>query len=162
MIPRLAALCCLLVLAAPAAAQPLPPARLLAAAPQPGGTRVFCDQSVTFALAPRARVPASYRRFLGVWSDAAWGPNSCAALVVKNIDRAGMAQILYIYGPLSASDRPGPGGVLRGTGIIRDGTLRFQDSDGTQFVFRPDIADLAGRMTTPRGGSFAAVFKRSP
>jgi hypothetical protein len=157
MIPR--ALLCSLLLAGSAAAQPLPPASP-PAEPQPEGARVFCEQSVSFTLAPRARVPARFRRFLGVWSDAAWGPDSCAALVVEDIDRAGLAKILYVYGPLS-SGTPGRGGVLRGTGIVRDDTLRFQNSDGTQFAFRPDIADLAGQMTTPRGDSFTAVFKKS-
>jgi hypothetical protein len=50
---------------------------------------------------------------------------------------------------------------LRGTGIIRGGALRFQNSDGTQFVFRPQGVDLAGAMTTPRGERFAATFKKS-
>lgn len=154
MIPRLLALCPLLFLAAPAAAQPPP------AASVPAGGRVFCGQSVSFTLASPARVPPADRRFLGVWSDAAWGPKACAALVVESISRAGTARIVYVYGPLDAS-APGPGGVLRGTGVIRGGALRFQNSDGTQFAFRPEIADLAGHMTTPRGDSFTATFKKS-
>lgn len=154
--PRFLVLCALLLVAASAAAaQPLPPA-----APQPANARFFCGQSVGVALTPPAQVPRAYRRFLGVWSDAAWGPNACAALVVESIDRTGTAKILYIYGPLDASG-PRPGGVLRGTGIIRGGALRFQNSDGTQFAFRPEIADLTGRMTTPRGDSFTAIFKKS-
>jgi hypothetical protein len=144
------------LLCAGSAAAQAPPS----APPPEQGVRVLCAQSVSFALAPRARVPRAYRRFLGVWSDAAWGPDACAALVVEDIDRTGTATILYVYGPLS-SGRPAPGGVLRGTGIVRDGALRFQNSDGTQFVFRPDIADLMGQMTTPRGDRFTAVFKRS-
>ena len=152
MVPRLLALCSLLLVAAgSAAAQPPPPA---------AAARVFCEQSVTFALAPRTRVPPAYRHFLGVWSDAAWGPNACAALVVESVSPTGTAKILYIYGPLG-SNTPGPGGVLRGTGIVHGGALRFQNADGTQFAFRPDGADLAGRMTTPRGDSFTAIFKKS-
>lgn len=154
MIARPLVLCSLLLLAAPAAAQPPP------AAPPPADARVFCGQSVGFAVTPWARVPAVYRRFLGVWSDAAWGPDACAALIVESIDRAGTAKILYVYGPLDSS-APGPGGVLRGTGIIRAGILRFQNSDGTQFAFRPEIIDLAGQMTTPSGDSFTATFKKS-
>jgi hypothetical protein len=50
---------------------------------------------------------------------------------------------------------------LHGTGIIRDGELRFQNSDGTQFTFRPGIADLIGRMTTPSGQSYEAAFKKT-
>jgi hypothetical protein len=154
MIPPVLALCALLLFAGVAAAQPPP------AGSEPAGAHVFCGQNVAFALAPPARVPARYRRFLGIWSDAAWGPDACAALIVENIDQSGTATILYVYGPLS-SRTPGPGGVLRGTGIIRGGALRFQNSDGTQFVFHPDIADLAGQMTTPNGDSFTATFKKS-
>lgn len=160
MIARPVMLFCLVLLAGPATAQPLPPAGLPPGAAPPEGARVFCNQSVGFALAPRARVPARYRRFLGVWSDAAWGPDSCAALIVQDIDRAGTAKILYVYGPLGPSE-PGPGGVLRGTGVIRNGILRFQNSDGTQFAFRPEVIDLAGRMTTPQGESFTATFKKT-
>jgi hypothetical protein len=53
------------------------------------------------------------------------------------------------------------GGVLHGTGIIRDNELRFQNSDGTQFTFRPAIADLVGHMTTPNGQTYEADFKKT-
>src|SRR5712675_2157745 len=62
--------------------------------------RVFCDQSLTYRIAEPATVPESYRVFLGPWSDAAWDANTCAALVVENIDPDGTAAIIYAYGPL--------------------------------------------------------------
>ena len=144
-----------LVLAVPARAQTPPPAA------QPEGSRVFCDQSVSYRIADPATVPEPYRRFLGAWSDAAWDPNICAALIVDNVDPNGTASIIYLYGPLGSSARM-PGGVLHGTGIIRDGELRFQNSDGTQFAFRPGIVDLVGRMTTPGGQSYESAFKQTP
>jgi len=91
---------------------------------------------------------------------AAWDANTCAALIVDNIDPGGTASIVYVHGPLGSSTRV-RGGVLHGTGIIRDGELRFQNSDGTQFAFRPGIADLVGRMTTPNGQSYEATFKKT-
>lgn len=127
-------------------------------APQSG--RVFCEQSVSYRIADPATVPESYRRFLGAWSDAAWNPNSCAALIVDNVDPDGTASIIYVYGPLGANT-PRPGGTLHGTGIIRDGELRFQNSDGTQFAFRPGIVDLVGHMTPPNGPSYEAAFKKT-
>lgn len=123
--------------------------------------RVFCDQSVTYRIADPATVPEPYRGFLGAWSDAAWDANTCAALIVANIDPDGTASVIYAYGPLGAGARV-TGGTLHGTGIIRDGELRFQNSDGTQFALRPGIADLIGRMTTPSGQSYEAVFKKTP
>src|SRR5205085_11857678 len=109
--------------------QTVPPAT----EPQPG--RVFCEQRVTYQVADPSSVSEPYRRFLGPWSDAAWDANTCAALVVTEVQPDGTASIIYVYGPLGPSARE-PGGVLHGTGIIRDDELRFQNSDGTQFAFR--------------------------
>ena len=150
------------------APQPLPPlpsagsAQSRPAPPSvaPEGSRSFCGQDVGFTLAERAAVAESYRRFVGVWSDAAWDPHTCAALIVENVQPDGTAAIDYIYGPLGATDRVA-GGVLRGTGIVRDGELRFQTADGTQFAFHPTLVDLVGRMTTARGASFEAEFKQT-
>ncbi|HEV2300751.1 MAG TPA: hypothetical protein VGR91_04195 [Stellaceae bacterium] len=138
-------------------APPGPPPAPPAAAAQ---ERTFCEQDVSFTLAPKASVPRPYRRFFGMWSDAAWDVRSCAALIVENIAPNGTASILYIYGPMG-SDEPGPGGVLRGTGVIRGGELRFQNADGSQFTFRPGIVDLDGSMTTPKGQTYQSVFKQT-
>jgi hypothetical protein len=153
MMPRPIALCCLFLLAASAAAQAPPVVELQAG-------RVFCQQSVSYRIADPSTVPEPYRRFLGAWSDAAWDANTCAALIVDNIDPDGTAAIIYVYGPLGSSARV-RGGVLHGTGIIRDAELRFQNSDGTQFAFRPGIVDLVGRMSTPNGQSYEAAFKKT-
>lgn len=149
------ALLCLVVWAIASAQAQAPPS---AAAPEAG--RVFCEQNVNYRIADPATVPEAYRRFLGAWSDAAWDADSCAALIVDNIDPDGTASIIYAYGPLGSSARA-PGGVLHGTGIIRDGELRFQNSDGTQFAFRPGLVDLIGHMTSPGGQSSEAVFKKT-
>ena len=145
---------CLILSVAPASAQAPP----YPAEAQPG--RVFCEQSVSYRVADPATVPEPYRRFLGAWSDAAWDANTCAALIVDNVDPDGTASIIYAYGPLGSGGKVA-GGTLHGTGIVRDGELRFQNSDGTQFSFRPGIADLIGRMTTPSGQSYEATFKKT-
>ena len=62
---------------------------------------------------------------------------------------------------MSPNPHAGSGGVLHGIGIIRDGQLLFQNTDGSQFAFRPRYADLDGRLTTPRGQSFQATFKKT-
>jgi hypothetical protein len=142
-----------LAVVASAGALPAPPAE-----PQAG--RVFCEQNVSYRLAEPSTVPEAYRRFLGAWSDAAWNANTCAALIVDNVDPDGTASIIYVYGPLGSGARV-PGGILHGTGVIRDGELRFQNSDGTQFAFRPGIADLVGRMTTPGAQTYEAAFKKT-
>jgi hypothetical protein len=153
MTPRLPALCCLLLLTAHARAQTPPPA-------EPESGRVFCEQNVSYRIEDPAMVAEPYRRFLGAWSDAAWDANTCAALIVQSIAPDGTASIIYVYGPLG-SGAPGPGGVLNGTGIIRDDELRFENADGTQFSFKPSIVDLVGRMTTPKGAAYQSPFKKT-
>ena len=135
-----------------------PPA---AAAPPPPFGRVFCEQPVTVQVAEPDAVAERFRPFIGIWSDASWTPVLCAALVVQNVTPDGTATILYVFGPMGTNARSA-GGVLQGTGIIRDGELRFQNSDGSQFAFRPLYADLAGRLTTPTDQSYQAVFKKTP
>jgi hypothetical protein len=127
---------------------------------EPQGGRVFCEQSVGYRIPEPSAVPESYRRFLGAWSDAAWDANTCAALIVDDVKPDGTASIIYVYGPLGPNARA-PGGVLHGTGVIRDDELRFQNSDGTRFTFRPTIADLLGQMTTPNGQTYQAAFKKT-
>ena len=146
---------------------PAPPSSAPAIAAPPAApastenARVFCDQPVSVRLADPEDVPERYRKFIGIWSDASWTPSLCAALIVANVTPDGTASIFYVYGPLGSNPHA-PGGVLRGTGIIRDGELKFQNSDGSQFAFRPLYADLEGHLTTPKGEHYEAVFKQTP
>jgi hypothetical protein len=160
-VPRAAAFFFLTLLAGALAMAQTPPAETPAAAETPPAGRVFCQQSVSFQLVDRATIPEKLQRFLGVWSDAAWDARICAALIVTDIKPDGTASIVYVYGPLGDSS-PTPGGTLHGTGVIRDDELRFQNSDGTQFAFRPGVVDLEGRLTTPQGQTFTATFKETP
>jgi hypothetical protein len=132
------------------------------AAPEtaPAPSRVFCDQSVGYRLADPASVPELYRPFVGIWSDADWTPQLCAALIVEAAQGDGTAVITYAFGPIGSGIHT-PGGVLNGTGLIRDGELRFQNSDGSQFLFKLFYSDLQGQLTTPQGQTYQAVFKRT-
>ena len=146
--------------------EPLPPLAPGAAAPisasvSASGGRVFCEQPVSVQLVDPDAVAERYRPFVGIWSDASWTPLLCAALIVEKIAPDGTATILYVFGPMGSNARAA-GGVLHGTGIIRDGELKFQNSDGSQFAFRLVYADLDGRLTTPQGQSHQAIFKKTP
>lgn len=151
-----------LPLGPPPAAAPQPLSQPLPAQPAetPGG-RVFCEQNVNFRITDPTTIPEDYRRFLGIWSDAAWDAHTCAALIVEDVKADGTASIVYIFGP-SGSSTPGPGEVLHGTGVIRGSELRFQNSDGSQFAFRPGIVDMTGHLINPKGESFEATFKQTP
>jgi len=122
--------------------------------------RVFCEQNVTAQPAKPAAVPERYRPFVGIFSDADWDPQTCAALIVEAVADDGTATITYVFGPITSGGK-GAGGVLHGTGIIKDGSLLFQNTDGSQYAFQPFYADLAGKWTTPKGQTYEAIFKRS-
>lgn len=157
--------------ATPPAGVPPPPAAAASGAPAMSAPmsapaeRVFCEQPVTAQVAELGAVAQPYRPFVGIWSDASWTPQLCAALIVENVTPDGTATILYLFGPMGSNVRGtggAPGGILHGTGIIRDGELRFQNSDGSQFAFRPLYADLDGRLTTPKDQNYHAIFKKTP
>ena len=109
-----------------------------AASPPPGAPagRDFCGQSVSYRIANPATIPPPYQPFLGIWSDAAWTPQLCAALIVENVAGDGTATITYAFGPIGSAIRS-PAGTLQGTGIVQDGELKFQNDDGSQFSFKP-------------------------
>jgi hypothetical protein len=151
-------------LAAPPAAPldqtpPAQPARPAALSSTRSG-RVFCDQNVVAQPADPASVPGRYRQFVGIFSDADWNPQTCAALIVETVANDGTATITYVFGPLGSSNRPA-GGVLHGTGVIKEGALLFQNNDGSQYTFQPFYSDLVGKWTTPKGQTYEAVFKRA-
>jgi hypothetical protein len=126
---------------------------------QPG--RVFCEQNVAYQLADPSSIPDQYRRFFGIWSDAAWDVRTCAALIVRDVKPDGSASVIYVYGP-EGSDSSVAGAVLHGTGVIRGGELRFQNSDGSQYAFRPGLVDMVGHWVNAKGESFQATFKQTP
>ena len=142
-----------------AAPPPAMPAQASASAPAVVG-RDFCGQNVTTQAADPRAVPDRYRPFVGIFSDAAWNAQLCAALVVETIGDDGTATITYAFGPLGSGEKV-PGGVLHGTGIVKDGALLFQNSDGSQYAFQPFYSDLAGKWTTPQGQTYEAIFKRA-
>jgi hypothetical protein len=126
--------------------------------PMPG--RIFCGQSVSYHIADPDSLPATYRPFVGIWSDAAWTPQLCAALIVESITSDGTATITYAFGPIGSGGSK-PRGVLHGTGIIEDGELKFQNADGSQYGFKPFYSDLSGHWTTPKGETYETIFKKT-
>jgi hypothetical protein len=147
---------------APDQSAPSPPAIAQPATPlaAPAAGRVFCDQNVTAQPPDPASIPDRYRQFVGIFSDADWNPQTCAALIVETIADDGTATISYVFGPLGSSGKAA-GGVLHGTGIVKDGALLFQNADGSQYAFQPFYSDLAGKWTTPKGQTYEAIFKRT-
>jgi len=149
---------------APPPEQPAPPVTVPPPVelppPAPPAGRDFCGQSVSYRVADPASVPEAYRPFIGIWSDAAWTPDLCAALIVENIAADGTATITYAFGPIGSGNTK-PGGILQGTGIVQDGELKFQNDDGSLFSFKPFYSDLSGQLTTPKGETYRAIFKKT-
>jgi hypothetical protein len=146
---------------APAAPEDQPSPAPAAPPADTGPSRVFCGQTVSYHLVdPDSAAPVG-QPFIGIWSDAAWTPQLCAALIVENVAADGTATISYAFGPLGSGSQKG-GGVLHGTGIVQNGELKFQNNDGSQYAFKPFYADLGGHWTTPKGENYDAIFKRTP
>jgi hypothetical protein len=122
--------------------------------------RDFCGQSVAAQPGNPAAVPERYRPYIGIFSDADWNPLTCAALIVENVGDDGTATITYVFGPLVSGGKAASG-VLHGTGVVKDDGLLFQNTDGSQYAFRPFYSDLAGKWTTPKGQTYEAIFKRA-
>ena len=140
---------------------PAPPPPQTPAPPADAGpSRVFCGQTVTYRLADPGSVPEAYRQFIGLWSDAAWTPQLCAALVVESVAGDGAVTITYAFGPIGSGNQK-PGGILHGTGVVQDGELKFQNNDGSQFAFKPFYSDLVGHLVTPKGDTYEAIFKKT-
>jgi len=104
--------------------------------------------------------PPAYRPFIGIWSDAAWTPQLCAALIVESVTGDGTATISYAFGPIGSGNQK-PGGVLHGTGVIQNDELKFQNNDGSQYSFKLFYADIEGRLTTAKGDTYQAIFKKT-
>ena len=65
---------------------PPPPAAPAQPEPPPApAARVFCGQNVTAQAADPRSVPDPYRQLVGIFSDAAWNAQLCAALVVEKL-----------------------------------------------------------------------------
>ena len=138
--------------------QPPPPA--VAPPAEAGPSRVFCGQTVPYQLADSAAVPETYRPFIGLWSDAGWTPQLCAALIVESVAQDGAATITYAFGAIGSGNQK-QGGVLHGTGVVQDGELKFQNNDGSQYAFKPFYSDLVGHLTTAKGDTYEAIFKKT-
>lgn len=144
----------------PPGEQPPPPTAAPPVETETGPSRVFCGQTVPYHLGDPASAPETYRPFIGIWSDAAWTPQLCAALIVESVTSDGAATITYAFGPIGSGIQKS-GGVLHGTGVIQDGELKFQNNDGSQYGFKPFYSDLVGHLTTAKGDSYEAIFKKT-
>src|SRR6266446_6497831 len=91
-------------IAAPSIPAPLPASPAPAVA-GPSAERVFCDQTVAVHFIDPAVIPNSYRQFVGIWSDASWTPQLCAALIVENVQPDGAAALVYVFGPMGSNTR---------------------------------------------------------
>jgi hypothetical protein len=140
---------------------PAPPSPQIPAPPADSGpSRVFCGQTVTYRVADPGSAPEAYRPFIGLWSDAAWTPQLCAALIVESIGNDGAVTVTYAFGPIGSGNQKS-GGILHGTGVVQDGELKFQNNDGSQFAFKPFYSDLVGHLVTPKGDTYEAIFKKT-
>jgi Trypsin-like peptidase domain len=116
---------------------------------------VLCGQSVDYAV-DRIGAPERYSPFLGIWTGNWNNPSRlCGALIVERVRSDGTAEIIYAYGRaggLSHQQR-------RPAIIDNGGTLRFQDDQGSNFVFTIKADDvLAAGFSGASGARLGANF----
>jgi hypothetical protein len=120
-------------------------------------TNAVCGGSINDNV-DQTTIPSKYSPFLGIWSGR-WNNKNrlCGAFILKNAQRDGSAQILYIYGegglPWHKQNRPGS--------FDSDSTLSFEDEQGSNFVFTMNKDnELVGQFTSGVG-SLRAIFNRT-
>ena len=133
-----------------------PPAPHSARPPPLPQSAYLCGQSVEH-MVDRAATSAEYAGFLGIWTGN-WNSNRlCGALIVERVRPDGSADVIYAYG----SNRAGGASHQQRRPALIDaaGRLRFQDDQGSTFVFTRRSDDLlnasfsgaSGRLTTSFG-----------
>jgi hypothetical protein len=147
----------------PLVANPSPPPTLprppREATPPPlQESAMLCGQSVQYGL-DRSGTAEAYAAFVGVWTGN-WNNSNrlCGALIVERVRSDGTAQIIYAYGSNRAG---GPSHQQRRAAIIdNDGTLRFQDDQGSVFVFKPKTGDVLAAAFSGASGRLGGYFGR--
>ncbi len=112
---------------------------------------------------PEGDVPASVRRFVGIWVDegAADRKGRSNMLIVTRVNKDGRAAGYYMYGPSGPkSFEQGPGGFFPMIGTIADDTLTHTSPGGsaTYKYTAMDLGRLAYRYTSAKGQTASFVF----
>jgi hypothetical protein len=136
----------------------LPPAQ---PSPRPPSQQsaVLCGQSVEYTV-DRVGTPEEYARFLGAWTGS-WNNATrlCGALIVESIRSNGAAAVIYAYGSNRAG---GPSHQEHRAALIdAGGRLRFQDDQGSTFVFAPQADNVLSASFNGASGRLSAAFGRS-
>jgi uncharacterized caspase-like protein len=112
---------------------------------------------------PEGDVPASIRRFVGVWVDegAADRKGRSNMLIVTRVDKDGRAAGYFMYGPSGPNSfEQGPGGFFPIIATIADGTLTHT-SPGGGHIYKYTVMDLgrlAYRYANPKGQTASLIF----
>jgi hypothetical protein len=136
----------------------LPPPSREAKAPPSQQSAVLCGQSVDYVV-DRSGTSEAYAAFLGVWTGS-WSNSNrlCGALIVERVRSDGTAEIIYAYGSNRAG---GPSHQQRRAAMIDNGgTLRFQDDQGSMFVFKVKTDDVLAAAFSGASGRLGGYFGR--
>ncbi len=112
---------------------------------------------------PESDVPASVRRFVGIWVDE--GAADCKGrsnmLIVTRVNKDGRAAGYFMYGPSGPkSFEQGPSGFFPVIGTIADDTLTHTSPGGshTYKYTAMDLSRLAFRYSNAKGQTASFVF----
>jgi hypothetical protein len=135
----------------------LPPPREPQIAPSQQNA-VLCGQPVDYVV-DRTGTPDEYLGFLGIWTGN-WNNSGrlCGALIVERVRSDGSAEVVYAYG---VNRIGGAGHQQRRQALIEGGNrLRFQDDQGSTFVFTVKSDDTLNATFTGASGHLTAYFGR--
>jgi len=119
---------------------------------------VLCGQSVDFVV-DQTGAPEEFAALLGIWTGN-WNSNRlCGALIVERIRPDRSADVVYAY----RSNRVGgPSHQQRRPAFVDAGSrLRFQDDQGSKFVFTLKNNDVLNANFSGASGQLTTSFGRS-
>ena len=137
-------------------AKPSPPREPKVPAPQQ--TAIVCGKAIDYVL-DRAGTTEEYSAFLGIWTGNWNNANRlCGALIIERVRSDGSAEIIYAYGSGNAG---APVHQQRRAAVIDGGSrLRFQDDQGSNFVFTVKTDDVLNASFSGASGRLSANFGR--
>jgi predicted aspartyl protease/uncharacterized protein YecT (DUF1311 family) len=118
---------------------------------------VLCGKPIEYAIEQSGGSTGFVGVWAGNWNNAA---RLCGALIVQGIDAKGAVDVIYVYGP----SRPDTGLSWKQqhrVAVLSNGTLSFQDDQGSTFRFRPGGPDVLDAIFMGGTGRLTGTFQKS-
>jgi hypothetical protein len=120
---------------------------------------ILCGQPVGYTI-NRTDTPAEYLKFLGTWTGNWNNANKiCGGLIVERVKPDGIAEIIYVYGPSSAT-KSFPWKKQTITAQVHYDDMSFIDDQGNRFLFGAETSGgFRGAFFSPSGKLYSSFEK---